>query len=82
MEHKETINTLQKEKKYRKTPSEISIFREFIYRIVISFGTQLENANTIWWDNRKNAGVLLILWREKMKCELQIRNNWEENSVI
>lgn len=33
--------------------------------LLFQFGTQLENANTIWWDNSKNAGVLVIPWREK-----------------
>lgn len=55
---------------YRPVFSE-NLFIEFLFQ----FGTQLENANTIWWDSSKNAGVLLIPWREKMKCELQIRNN-------
>lgn len=35
LEHKETINTLSKTK-YRKILSQTSIFREFIYGIVIS----------------------------------------------
>lgn len=53
------------------------VFSENLFiELLLQFGTQLENGNTIWWDKSKNAGVLLILWREKMKYVLQIRNNW------
>lgn len=44
-----------------------SVFSENLFiELLFQFGTQLKNANTIWWDNGKNAGVLLILWREEM----------------
>lgn len=44
------------------------VFLENLFiELLFQFGTQLENANRIWWDNSKNAGVLLILWKEKMK---------------
>lgn len=74
----QTINTPYKDKiqNIEKHPHG-SVFSENLFiELLFQFGTQLENANTIWWENSKNAGVLLIPWREKMKCELQIRNNW------
>lgn len=46
----------------------IPVFSESLFiELLFQFGTQSENANTIWWDNRKNAGVLLALWGEKKK---------------
>lgn len=75
LEHKEMRKTQQKDN-IQKNILTVHFFSEVLFiELSFQFGTQLENGNTIWWDNRKNAKVLLVLCGEEEEHELEIRSN-------